>query len=159
MRKILSILLMGMTLTAGLAANAGVLGDADDRYFGFQVTIPLEVKHDSLSTHRLEYGAMIVDQRDGLKEGIVFTRDISGNNIFGYLRPSADFEVGRSRISDYTLPLMDLSGDAAIHSSYGTGETILYFAVGVAVFIKLVDYASDEIVECIVEEEDCSEDE
>ena len=158
MRKILSILLMGMTLTAGLPANADVLGAADDRYFGFQVTIPLEAKRDSSSTHKLEYGAMIVDQRDGLKEGIVFTRDIDGNNIFGYLRPSTDFKVGRSRISDYTLPLMDLSGDAAIHSSYGAGEAILYFAVGVAAFIKLVDYASDEIVECIVEEEDCSDD-
>ena len=158
MRRILSILLIGMTLTAGLPASADVLGDADDRYFGFQVTIPLEVKRDSLSTRIMEYGAMIVDQRDGLKEGIVFTRDIDGNNIFAYLRPSPDFQVGRSRISDYTLPLMDLSEDTAIHTGYGAGEAILYFAVGVAAFIKLVDYASDEIVECIVGEEDCSDD-
>jgi hypothetical protein len=158
MKKILLMLLSGLIFLTTFTASADVFGESDDRYFGFQMTIPLDTGRSSLFAGKAEYSAMIIDQRDGIKDGVAFTLHANGAQTLGYLSPSTSFEIGQSKVSDNTIPVVSLTEDAGIHNNYGFGQSVLYLAVGVAVFVKLVDYASDEIVDCITEEDDDCED-
>lgn len=158
MKKILSVFLSGLIILTNFPASADVFGETDDRYFGFQMTIPLDTGRSSLFAGKAEYSAMIIDQRDGIKDGVAFTLHANGAQTLGYLSPSTSFEIGQSKVSDNTIPVVSLTEDSGIHNNYGFGQSVLYLAVGVAVFVKLVDYASDEIVDCITEEDDDCED-
>ena len=154
MKKILTVFLSGLIFLANFSVSADVFGETDDRYFGFQMTIPLDTGRSSHFAGKAEYSAMIIDQRDGIKDGVTFTLQADGTKTIGYLSPSTSFEIGRSKVSDYTIPVINLSDDAWIRNNDDLVDAALYLAVGVAVFVKLVDYASDEIFSCIVEEED-----
>jgi hypothetical protein len=158
MKKVLLIFLSGLIFLTTFTASADVFGESDDRYFGFQMTIPLDTGRSSLFAGKAEYSAMIIDQRDGIKDGVAFTLHANGAQTLGYLSPSTSFEIGQSKVSDNTIPVVSLTEDSGIHNNYGFGQSVLYLAVGVAVFVKLVDYASDEIVDCITEEDDDCED-
>ena len=154
MKKILSVFLSGLIILANSAVSADVFGETDDRYFGFQISIPLDTGRSSLLSGKVEYSAMIIDQRDGIKDGVTFTQHANGAQTLGYLSPSKSFEIGQNKVSDYTIPVISLTDDAWIRNNGDMADAVLYLAVGVAVFVKLVDYASDEIVSCIIEEED-----
>jgi hypothetical protein len=153
MKKILSVFLSGLIILANSPVSADVFGETDDRYFGFQITIPVDTARSS-HFGKAEYSAMIIDQRDGVKDGVTFTLQANGAQTLGYLSPSTSFEIGQSKVSDYTIPVISLTDDAWIRNNGDMADAFLYLAVGVAVFVKLVDYASDEIVSCIVEEDD-----
>jgi hypothetical protein len=159
MKKILSVFLSGLIILTNFPASADVFGETDDRYFGFQMTIALDTGRSNLFADSAEYSAIIIDQRDGIKEGVAFTRHVNGSRTIGYLTPSTIFKIGQSKVSDYTIPVVSLADDAGIHNNYSTGDTVLHLAVGLAVFVKVVDYISDEIVDCITEEDDDCEDE
>ena len=159
MKKILSVFLSGFIILATFPVSADVFGATDDRYFGFQMTIPLDTGRSGLFADKAEYSAMIVDQRDGIKDGVTFTWHANGAQTIGLLSPSTSFEIGQSKVSDYTIPVVSLTEGTGIHNNYGAGESILYLAIGLAVFVKVVDYASDEILGCIVDEDDDCNDE
>ena len=159
MKKILSVILSGLIILANSPVSADVFGETDDRYFGFQMTIPLDTGRSGLFADKAEFSAMIVDQHDGIKDGVTFTWHANGAQTIGYLSPSTSFEIGQSKVSDYSIPVVNLTEGAGIHNNYRTDETVLYLVVGLAVFVKLVDYASDEIVDCITHENGDCEDE
>jgi hypothetical protein len=158
-KKILSVFLSGLIILANSPVSADVFGETDDRYFGFQMTIALDTGRSSLFADNAEYSAMIIDQRDGIKEGVTFIQHVNGSRTISYLTPSTNFKIGQSKVSDYTIPVVSLTDDARIGNNFSTGDTVLYLAVGLAVIIKLADYISDEIVDCITEEDDDCEDE
>ena len=92
---------------------------------------------------------MVIGQNDGIREGIAFTRDINGIKTLGYLRPSQTFEIGQSRISDYAIPVMNLNEGNEIRSDLSAGSEIVFgLVVGIAVVVKLLDYAAEELVDC-----------
>jgi hypothetical protein len=155
MKMFLSILLIGAIQLAGAPARADVLGDADDRYVGLQISIPVEAKLARLWMHRAEYSAMMVEQQEGLMQGLVYHRDRDGYQTLGYLRPTRYLDIGKDRITDYAMPVVNLTDNTATTSNYGTGESILYLAIGIALFAKVVDHATEEIVECITLDPDC----
>ena len=159
MKKILSAFLSGLIILANSPVSADVFGETDDRYFGFQMTIALDTGRSSLFADNAEYSAMIIDQRDGIKDGVTFTLHANGAQTLGYLSPSTSFEIGQSKVSDYTIPVVSLTETPGILNNNDLGNSILYLAVGLAVFVKLVDYASDEITDCITEEDDCEDEE
>jgi hypothetical protein len=159
MKKILSVFLSGLIILANSPVSADVFGETDDRYFGFQMTIPVDTVRSSHFAGKAEYSAMIIDQRDGIKEGVAFNWHVNGSRTIGYLTPSTNFKIGQSKVSDYTIPVVSLTEGAGIHNNYSTGDTVLHLAVGLAVFVKMVDYISDEIVDCITEEDDDCENE
>ena len=92
---------------------------------------------------------MVIGQNDGIREGIAFTRDINGIKTIGYLGPTQTFEIGQSRISNYTIPVINLNEGTVIRSDLSGGAEIVFgLVVGVAVVVKLLDYATDEISDC-----------
>jgi hypothetical protein len=159
MKKILSAFLSGLIILANSPVSAGVFGETDDRYFGIQMTLPVDTGRSSHFAGKAEYSAMIIDQRDGIKEGVAFTQHANGDQVIGYLTPSTSFKIGQSKMSDYTIPVVSLTEGAGIHNNYSTADTVLYLALSLAVFVKLMDYIADEITDCITEEDDCEDEE
>lgn len=155
MKTFLIGLISGISLLMGSTATAEVLGEAVDSYIGFQMTIPLGEKRESLFSGKAEYSALIIDQTDGIKTGITFTQDIYGNQIMGYVSPSHTFEVGQSRVSDYTFPIINLSEGSIVGTNQAeiTGEDVAVgalvvvgaLAVGALIAVKV----AAEAAECI----------
>lgn len=149
MKTFLIGLVSAMTYLMGSIATADVFGEDDDTYVGFQVTIPIDANHADFLPAKNAYSFMVTGQNDGIREGIAFTRDINGIKTIGYLRPSQTFEIGQSRISDYTIPVMNLNEGNEIRSDLSAGSEIVFgLVVGIAVVVKLLDYAAEEIVDC-----------
>jgi hypothetical protein len=158
MKKILSVFLSVLIILANSPVSADVFGETDDRYFGFQMTIPLDTGRSGLFADKVEYSAMIVDQRDGIKDGVTFTWHANGAQTIGYLSPSTSFEIGQSKVSDYAIPVVSLTEDAGIRNNYNAGDTILYMVFGFAAFIKLAADASEDIFDCIIDKDkDCDD--
>ena len=159
MKKILSVFLSGLIILANSPVSADVFGETDDRYFGFQMTIPVDTGRSSHFAGKAEYSAMIIDQRDGIKEGVAFTLHANGDQVIGYLTPSTSFKIGQSKVSDYTIPVVSLTEGAGIGNNYDMDNPLIWLAISGAVFVKLVNYVSDEVVDCITEEDDCEDEE
>lgn len=149
MKVLLLGLISSFSLLTGSTASADILGEENDTYIGFQVTIPLDTKHAGLMSGRNEYSAFLVNQTDGIRDGIAFTQDFNGLQTIGYMRPSPTYEIGRSRIADYTIPIINLNEDVGIRSNFsGASEFFFGAVVGVVVVIKVIDYVGDEIEDC-----------
>ena len=149
MKKFIIGLVGAMTFSMGSIANADVFGEDDDTYAGFQVTIPIDVNRAHFLPAKNEYSFMVIGQNDGIRDGIALTRDINGTRTIGYLRPSQTFEIGRSRISDYTIPVMSLNQETDFRSDFsGGGEIVFGLVVGIAFAVKLIEYAAEEIEDC-----------
>lgn len=160
MKKLFPVYLAGLIFLANSPVSADVFGETDDRYFGFQMTIPLDTGRRGRFTGKAEYSAMIIDQRDGVKDGVTFTLHANGAQTIGYLSPSASFEIGRSKVSDYAIPVVSLTEDVGIHNNFGVDNPFIMIAIGAVVIVKLVDSVSDEIVNCIVkDDDDCNDEE
>jgi hypothetical protein len=157
MKKFLLGLISSVTILTSSFVCADVLGGGDDRYIGFQISIPLESNSGGLFSGKAEYSALLIVQNDGFKEGIAFTQDRYGNQTIGYLRPSHNFYINRSKISDYTIPIVT-SNEAGV-SQVGLVGAVIVVAVGVAVVGKALADEVDELVQCIVHhsESTCAE--
>ena len=105
MKMILYVLLPAIAVLTSYPASADVLGDEDDQYIGLQLTIPLDRHRNRLSANKIEYSTLIINQQDGLREGIAFTRNFDGTSTLGYLTPSDEFEIGLSSVSNHIVPL------------------------------------------------------
>ena len=97
--------LMGLVGSVTLMMNslvyADALGETDDSYIGFQITIPFDSGRKELFSKKNEYSLMLINQIDGIKKGIAFTQDIKGNRAMGYVLPSQTFKIGQSRFCPY----------------------------------------------------------
>jgi len=153
MNRIQIALVTATMLLAGTPVNADVFGRGDDHYIGLQMTLPLDLNHGSLFARKAEYSVMFIEQRDGLKEGVAFTRAGDGTQTLGYLRPTYDFKIGQSRISNHAIPVAQFDGYGTPYRHYEGAEVVLAIAVGAVVLVKLVDHASDEIVDCVTEDD------
>lgn len=140
-------LVSGVMLLVVSHVNAGVLGDSDDSYFGFQITIPLDSGRKKIFSKNNEYSLMLINQTDGIKDGLVFTRKGDENQILGYIRPSNTFEIGRSKVSDFAMPILilDKEGDPYL-SQMGEAPTAGMIIAGIAVVGGLI-WLLDEIGE------------
>ena len=74
MKKMLIGFLGGVVLLTSTIINADEFGAADDTYVRFQVKIPFAAKRFSLFSSHNEYSAILINQADGFKNGLVFTR-------------------------------------------------------------------------------------
>ena len=146
MKKILIGLISSVSILMSSLVCADVLGAGNDRYIGFQMRIPLVANSRSPASARLEYSVLLIEQSDGYKEGIALTQDIYGNQTMGYLRPSNAFYIGRSNISDYSIPLVIRNEDGV--SQFGLVGIAVVAVVGVVVVGKLLVEVTDDIVEC-----------
>ena len=160
MNRILYVLVTVIAFLSCFPASADVFGDADDRYVGIQVTIPLERNYSSLSPAKFEYSAMIVDQRDGLREGVAFTIGTDGSRTLAYLRPSYDFKIGQSRVSNHAIPLTQYDQNGLSRVTLDGGVVLISLAIGAVAVMKLVEDAAESLADCVSgEDEDCEDEE
>jgi len=133
-RLILSLITIPVIVLSG--ARADVLGEEDDVYIGLQISIPLEKKSRYSLTKDNRYHLLLVQQTDGMRDGIVLTGQADGMQSLSYLRPSSTFTIGTSNIEDYSLPLVlhdPMNGEGyelASHLSFVEFAVYSVFAVG-----------------------------
>ena len=142
MKKMLTGFLGGIVLLTSTIINADEFGTADDTYVRFQVKIPFAAKRLSLFSNHNEYSAILINQVDGFKNGLVFTRYTNGNQAVGYV------------LSDITLPLVirDSKGVDQLNINGGTsGASVLGAVVGVVGLIAIAKKAAEEVTESVVE--------
>ena len=141
----------------GSTASADALGVGDDTYIGFQVTIPIGGNRAGFLSGGNEYSAMLMKQSDGMRDGIVFTRDSGGMQTLGYLRPSRTYRIGHSRISDYTIPVARLGEGSGVQSGFAGGELVFGVVAGIVLLAKLTEYLHDETTDCLDPETESEE--
>ena len=142
MKKMLIGFLGGVVLLTSTIINADEFGMGDDTYIRFQVKIPFAAKRLSLFSNHNEYSAILINQVDGFKNGLVFTRYTNGNQAVGYV------------LSDITLPLVirDSKGVDQLNINGGTsGASVLGAVVGVVGLIAIAKKAAEEVTESVVE--------
>ncbi len=146
MKRMLTGFLGGVVLLTSTIINAdefgAAFGGADDTYVRFQVKIPFAAKRFSLFSSHNEYSAILINQVDGFKNGLVFTRYTNGSQTMGYV------------LSDITLPLVirDSKGVDQLNMNGGTsGASVLGAVVGVVAIIAVAKKAAEEVTESVVE--------
>ncbi len=142
MKKVITGLVGCFALLLGSLVHANGLGEGDDTYIGFQIRVPFAAKRKNLFSGHAEYSVTLVKQTNGVKNGLLFTQDTSGNQAMSYV------------LSDFTLALVTRNehGVSYIGSHSSNGADVFLGVVGVVAFVKLVDRVSDEIVDDIFED-------
>ncbi len=148
MNKFLTGMIAGASLLICLPAVADVLGETDDSYVGLQMRISLEKKRVPLFSSDNEFSVLLIEKTDGVTDGIAFTQDVNGNRTLGYIKPSLSFNLGQTKVSDYTMPIMTFSGQnrpANNHLTQLDGVGFVIYVVGGAIFLadKLVEIIED----------------
>jgi hypothetical protein len=126
-------LLVIIALTSSIA-RADFLGEADDSYLGVQMTMPLDSKSMGIFSGRNQYNYLLVEQKDGIKEGIALTQDSSGNRTLNYLRPSATFDIIDNSFPEYAVPILRLDSEASTNTSsvnYAVAGLVALAVVGI----------------------------
>ena len=157
MKTTLIGLIGAVSFGTGSNAIADVLGGRDDTYIGFQVTIPLDASRAGFMSGRKEYSAVLINQADGIRDGIVFTRDANGFRTLGYMRPSQTYRIGQSRVADYTIPVARLGEGSEIRNNFSGGELVVGLVVGIAALAKMAEKVTDEVTDCVDPEIDSEE--
>jgi uncharacterized membrane protein len=135
MNAISKALLVIFGLTTSIA-SADFLGEADDNYLGVQMTIPLDSKSMRIFSGHNQYNYLLIEQKNGIKEGIVLTQDSNGNKILNYLRPSATFDIIDSRFPEYAVPILRLDGEASTNNNstnYAAAGLVALLVLGIMV--------------------------
>ena len=157
MKTTLIGLIGAVSFWIGSNAIADVLGGKDDTYIGFQVTIPLGASRAGSMSDRYEYSAVLINQADGIRDGIVFTRDANGFQTLGYMRPSQTYRIGQSRVADYTIPVASLGEGSEIRNNYGGGDLVVGLVIGIVAVAKFTEKVTDEVTDCVDPETDSEE--
>jgi len=129
----------GLLVIFGLSssiASADFLGEADDNYLGVQMTMPLDSTSMGMFSGHNQYNYLLIEQKDGIKEGITLTQDSNGNKTLNYLRPSATFDIIDSRLPEYAVPILRLDGEASTNNTstnYGTAGLVALLVVAIIV--------------------------
>jgi len=115
------LVLFGLTNSV---VSADALREADDIYIGFQITTSLDSIFSGLFSGDHQYNYLFVQQRNGIRDGIVLTQDNHGHRTLNYLRPSNSFDIGQSRIVEYAVPIMQLEAqDSHATDQPGSGKS------------------------------------
>jgi len=163
MKNILIGLVSCVTILTSSLVYADALDGVDDRYIGFQMTIPLETNHGSFFAGKAEYSVMMIEQTDGIKKGIAFTQHINGNQTMDYILPSQTFRIGQSRVSNFTIPILNLNedgrvrinqtestgGEAVAKTAAGALVVVVGLAAGALIIEELAKVAVVAVAECI----------
>lgn len=157
MKAILIGLISLLSFSTGSTAMADALGGENDTYIGFQMIIPLDASRASLMSGRIDYSAVLINQENGIRDGLVFAQDRNGTRTLGYLRPSQVYRIGQSRVSDYTIPIVSLNKGIETPSSYSNGEMVLGLVAGIVLVATLVKETTDEITDCLDPDTDSEE--
>ena len=130
----------GLLVIFGLTnsiASADFLGEADDAYLGVQITMPLDSKSMGLFSGHNQYNYLLIEQKDGIIDGITLNQDNNGNQILNYLTPSANFDINNSRLSEYAVPIVRLDEQASTKvtssTNYAGVGLIALLAVGIII--------------------------
>lgn len=126
-------LLVILGLTSSIA-SADFLGEADDNYLGIQMTMPLGSKSLGIFSGHKQYYYLLIEQKDGIKEGIALTRDSSGNQTLNYLRPSATVDIIDGSFSEQAVPVLRLDGKASTNNNstnYAVAGLVALAVVGI----------------------------
>ena len=156
MKSIFIGLVSAVSLLAASTANADLLGEQDDNYLGFQVTIPVALSRSKMISGRNEYSALFISQQDGMRDGIVVTRDTDGNRTLGYLPPSSTYDITQSQVSDYAIPVVSLSDGSEVRNSFAVNG-FAGLAIVVVGGIVLMRELLEESVDCLDPEKDSDE--
>ena len=115
--------LLTILATAISVANADVLGDEDDIYFGIRVSTSIDSISRSAVTGQHQFSYLLLQQRHGVKDGLVLTQNYEGTRTLSYLRPSESFDIGRSMVIDYSLPILRMEAEESGTEDSGSGNT------------------------------------
>jgi hypothetical protein len=133
MKTIIKGLLVLFGLTNSMV-SADALREADDIYIGFQVTASLDSISRGLFSGDHQYNYLFVQQRNGIKDGIVLTQDNYGNRTVNYLRPTNSFDISQSRVVEYAVPIMRLEAqDSPNTETSSTRKSNTNFSTAIAV--------------------------
>ena len=138
MTKLLTCLLTVFIVTTAIPLKADPLGNEDDTYIGLQFSIPLASKPSGLFSQQSKVSLLLVDQNSDVKDGIALTLDGSGNQTWGYIRPSTEFDIGSSNLSRHIIPIasFDDKGESTI-TSFDGFDLFMMTIIGTAYFIHL----------------------
>ena len=129
----------GLMFILGLTssiASADFLGEADDHYLGVQMTMPLASKSTGILSGQNHFNYLLIEQKDGIKQGMSLTQDSSGNRTLNYLRPSATVDIIDSRLPEYAVPILRLDGEASTSNnstSYAVAGLVALAFVGIMI--------------------------
>lgn len=130
-------MIKGLLVLFGLTnsmVSADALREADDICIGFQMTASLDSIFRGFFSGDHQYNYLFVQQRNGIRDGIVLTRDKHGNRKLNYLRPSNSFDIGRSRAVEYAVPVMQLEAqDSPASGRPGSGKSGTNASAAIAV--------------------------
>ena len=149
MKTLIIASIFGISLFVGTPAMADVLGDSDDRYIGIQLSIPLDGRGKNLFDRPPELNALLIDQADGYKQGIVYTRHGDGVETLDYLAPSQAYRIGQDSLSNYTTPIVNLSEPEPYQSNLGAIPLLIGVVVVGAVAIQLIHDSTESVVEVV----------
>lgn len=122
-----------------------MLGDENDIYIGLQVTIPLETNSTGVFSKQNRYSLLLVEQVDGIRKGLAYTRQGNGARELGYLKPTRDFQIGYSRIGEHTLPVMRVDSDGNVDPGNRANMGLLEFGLTLAVGVVVIGDALEDI--------------
>lgn len=115
------LVIIGLTSTI---VSADFLGETDDNYLGVQMTMPLDSKSAGIFSGHNQYNYLLIEQNDGIKQGIALTQDSNGNKILNYLRPSATFDIIDGRLLNYAVPILSLDAEASTDTNNSTDHAV-----------------------------------
>jgi hypothetical protein len=98
------------------------------------MTMPLGSKSLGIFSGHKQYYYLLIEQKDGIKEGIALTRDSSGNQTLNYLRPSATVDIIDGSFSEQAVPVLRLDGKASTNNNstnYAVAGLVALAVVGI----------------------------
>jgi hypothetical protein len=111
MKGIATVLIAGLVFLPIFDSKAEIY-EEDDTYIGFQLSIPIGATSNHSALTKFEYGLMLVDRTDGITTGVAWIHDTGrDSDTLGYLPPSHNFLVGKSRVSEHALPMFSNGDD------------------------------------------------
>ena len=152
MKWVYIALIGAVSLITGSPVAADVLGESDGQYLGLQLTFHLDRKRQHLFDRAPELNAMLIQQVDGSKEGIVYTRSDDGIETVGFISPTASFKIGEHPVSDFTVPVVNVSDTMETQGGSQVAAAVLGVIVLGALVIEVsndVEDAADEAIDCL----------
>jgi hypothetical protein len=149
--------LIGLSTILAGEPKADMLGDENDVYFGLQVTIPLETNSTGVFSRQNRYSLLLVEQADGIRKGLAYTRQGNGARELSYLKPTQEFKIGYSRISEHSLPLMRVDADGNVDTGNRANMGLLEFGLTLVVGAIVIGDALGDTIEDIIDDDESEE--
>ena len=126
MVKIFLAILNVIVLMAAMDANAEELDQGDDSYIGFQISMPFGSSHKDSLFEKTEYSVILLNKRNGVNNGLVYTFDQIGNQSLNYMKPNQSLLFKNVNNPELYVPLFraDRNGDLG-RSDLGGAEIIV----------------------------------